>query len=341
MTLFGRSRSKDWENDLSVIRGRRSLYYQQFKGEEEILLDCVAHEREDSKSVQCVVDYLMQRWRNPLTEEEAFSAARAFVEETKNHSAHWATWISSSLLTYSPKKLKPRPPPRPSIWRQDHMQAPTTTQPWSRLLSLPTELLLSILSYTILPSSKTTPFAPPTSTRGLLIGTLSSTHPPIARTCRRLRHETLPLFYSLNTFIFPLTTFSALHTSHLFLAALTDKYVPCLQNILLLGFDRVPLLSHLNHPHPVPHGIAMALAGRYTLRPVRIAVNLRSLSMEIQTEVPRGGEWLCKWEGYLRELKEWLGDVEVGEAEVRTLVSEFGRGVEDLERRGRRVEWFG
>lgn len=56
--------------------------------------------------------------------------------------------------------------------------------------------------------------------------------------------------------------------------------------------------------------------------------------MEIETDVPKGGEWLVKWEGYMEELREALGGVEVGEWYLRTMVTEFARGVEDVERKG-------
>lgn len=62
--------------------------------------------------------------------------------------------------------------------------------------------------------------------------------------------------------------------------------------------------------------------------------------MELETEVLNGREWLVKWEGIMKELGEDLGGKECGEWHLRQMVTEFGREVEDLEWRGRRVEWF-
>ncbi|KAK4499325.1 hypothetical protein PRZ48_009838 [Zasmidium cellare] len=270
------------------------------KTEEEILLDCIAHEREDSRSIQCIVDYLTQRPQNPLTKEEAHLTAHTYIEESKDNNTHWQTWLSPSLLSYVPRTLTIRTPPQP----------PATPQPQSRLLSLPPELLIQILIYTLARS-------PPT----ILVGTESSLQPPIARTSRLLRKETLPLFYGMNAFIFPLTTHPHLQGSLRWLAMLGDKHVGHLQNLIFLGFIKEML----------PHGIAMAVGCHYTLVNERVAINLRSLTAKVQADEDAAPDMMGAWEGHMAELREYLQGYEVGEREVRVMVEHFARGMADEE----------
>lgn len=222
----------------------------------------------------------------------------------------------------------------------DHIKETSQSQPWSRLLSLPAELRIEIFTYAVHPSKNTTPFSDKSTDRGIIVGTQASLHPPIALTCRQLRHETLPIFYSTNTFIFFIDTFTSLRKAQIWLSHLTDKFCAQLQNILFLGFDRLPLLHLWPLAQALPHGIAMTLRRHYQLETVRIGVNLRTVTMNLETELPNGGEWLIKWEGILAELREAMDGREVGEGFLTTMVTEFGKGCEDVERRGKRVYWW-
>lgn len=115
---------------------------------------------------------------------------------------------------------------------------------------------------------------------------ISAAQPAISRVNRRIRAESLPMFYRRNLFIAELSNYLDLSIARNWLEAIGDLNAGCLRRIVLCGWTTVPT------------------AGRTKVRLwVRVVFNLKDGTLECEGNETQGGDQrpICKDMGGVRD----------------------------------------
>ncbi|KAF2170637.1 hypothetical protein M409DRAFT_19452 [Zasmidium cellare ATCC 36951] len=114
----------------------------------------------------------------------------------------------------------------------NHSHNPTAT-----VLGLPQELRDLILAHILIKPTNTITMLPNFTCHA---NEISALQPPVSQVNRQLRHETLPVFYSANTFTAQLDNAVDLDIALAWLTAIGDDNISHLRKIILCGWTRVP-----------------------------------------------------------------------------------------------------
>lgn len=136
------------------------------------------------------------------------------------------------------------------------------------LLELPKELRDHIFSYILIKPQNTITML---SNSHCFQSEVSASQPTISKVNKQLRAETLPIFYSSNTFLAELSDPEDLTTAKNWLAALGDRNIRHLRHLILSGW------TNIEHHEP-----GMQTTWRY--RYVRMVFDLREGVLELEKE---------------------------------------------------------